>query len=112
MGTTNRKVTLIMSKKTNNYPNSHEGIAHHRFKTPSKEERLERYRQAHKQNLKQLGMISDRYPPTWTWTLGDESGEVLGFTKGEARAQIKVKLGISKSKRLPIGIEITKKEVS
>ncbi len=40
------------------------------------------------------------------WSLDDKGGTVYANTTGEARSQIKSKLGIKGKKRLPIGAEL------
>jgi hypothetical protein len=41
------------------------------------------------------------------WTDGHKSGFVKAYSRSEARALVKLELGISRKKRVPIGIAIT-----
>ena len=79
-------------------------------KTPSLQEREAASLRSHKRMLKKMGLIADRYPIQWVWTQGKDTGTVEAFTKSEAKARIKEELGISKSKRLPTDVLITKAE--
>jgi len=75
-------------------------------RTLTPQELLDKAMSAQVRTLKNAGLIGNRVPPNWKWKLGDKSGVVAGFTKGEVRAAIKKELGLSKKKRLPQGIEI------
>lgn len=41
------------------------------------------------------------------WTNGHKSGFVKAYSRSEARAIVKLELGISRRKRVPIGVAIT-----
>jgi hypothetical protein len=59
------------------------------------------------------GYDTAKKPFVWEWSLGDKSGSVEAHTRSEARCLIKKELGLTKRKdRLPVGIPITKVEVS
>lgn len=60
-----------------------------------------------KQSLRDKGLAKPAEPKWWVWTLDHVSGMVSAHTRSEARAEIKKELGVSKSKRLPLGIEIS-----
>jgi len=75
-------------------------------RTPSPEERRAEQISAQIRQLKKAGLIGNRVPPNWEWKLGETSGVVAAFTKGEARGLIKKALGLSQKKRLPMDTEI------
>ena len=62
------------------------------------------------------GYETGKEPYYWYYlhaVIGGEvfEGKVIAHTKSEARALIKAEMGISKNKRLPLGILIERKEV-
>ena len=70
-----------------------------------------------KAKLVEMGLIAPdepRKPDKWAWENPEAvsgqpaNGTVYGFTRSDARGEIKKLLGISKKKRLPISIKITK----
>ena len=54
------------------------------------------------------GEIEKKVPAVWEWRLEEKSGSVTAHTKGEAKAQIKRILGLSKKKKLPREVAIQK----
>jgi len=44
----------------------------------------------------------------WLWALGDQCGSVRANTRSEARSLIKTVLGLRKTDRLPVNIDIVK----
>lgn len=63
-----------------------------------------------KRRMKANGIIGDKIPFIWEWRYGDEFGTVNGFTRSDARGEIKRMLGIPKKKSLPRDIQIQKVE--
>ncbi len=59
---------------------------------------------------KAAGYDSAKKPHEWIWRYNEfrVSGKVVALTRSEARALVKEKLGVSKNKRLPEGVTITK----
>lgn len=63
-----------------------------------------------KKQMKEKGIIGDKIPFIWEWCCGDEFGTVNGFTRGDARGEIKKILGIPRKKSLPKDTQIRKVE--
>ncbi len=74
------------------------------------QERLAEIHRDIKRKMKNQGLIEDKAPFTWEWRYNEEFGVVIGFTKSEARSEIKKKLSTSKKKSLPRGVQIRKVE--
>jgi hypothetical protein len=72
--------------------------------------RREQIQRDRKKQLKTQGIIGNRIPFIWEWRCGDEFGTVNGFTRGDARGEIKKILGIPRKKSLPEGTQIRKVE--
>ena len=77
----------------------------------TKEQRRKIWDRLAKRYLKDKGYLKPKEPAKWVWKLDDQSGVVFAFTCGEARSQIKEILGLSKSKRLPVEIQIYKEKI-
>lgn len=74
----------------------------------TKAERRVIWDQLAKKYLKSKGYLKPKEPAKWLWECDDQGGFVFAFTCGEARSKIKEALGLPKSKRLPIGVQIYK----
>lgn len=72
------------------------------------QKRMEEIQRDVKKRMKANGTIADKVPFIWEWRYGDKFGTVNGFTRSEARGEIKKALGVSKKKRLPIDTQIRK----
>jgi hypothetical protein len=57
-----------------------------------------------KRYLKSKGYLGPKIPSIWDWTWNGQSGQVVGHTRSNARAEIKKILG----KKLPSDLVITK----
>jgi len=49
-----------------------------------------------------------REPIVWMWEYNGKSGEVLSYTRSNARREVKKALGLKQKQRLPIGVLIEK----
>lgn len=74
------------------------------------QERKEEIHRDIKRQMKKKGVIENKVPFVWEWCYGEKFGTVTGFTKSEARGQIKRILNIPKKKSLPHGVQIRKVE--
>lgn len=69
-------------------------------------ERKEEINRDMKRQMKEKGVIGDRMPYSWEWCYNDKFGIVTGFTRSQARGEIKKVLGIPKNKSLPCEVII------
>lgn len=61
-----------------------------------------------KRQMKEKGIIEDKVAASWEWAYNEACGTVFGFTRAEARSELKKLFNIPKKKRLPSEVQLQK----
>lgn len=61
-----------------------------------------------KRRMKEKGIIENKVAASWEWAYNEACGTVFGFTRAEARSELKKLFNIPKKKRLPLGVQLRK----
>jgi hypothetical protein len=97
-----RKTTLRISRAE--FFDLHRDTQH----TPTKAERRLIWDRLAKKYLKSKGYLQPKPPSTWKWTLGGQSGIVVGHTKSQVKAAFKKEFKLSQRCPVPKELKIEK----